>query len=178
MKRCALLIIMIMSTLSLWAKADCAQFGACVVCTFTDDFTDEVTAHELQCSGSDAFSNIESFLQPGQIVVGCTQQTSVAYASLTKMQGGKFPNDHHAQIKYRFDEDKAYIGEWATQNPTGRDNSIALTLIRELAYDIASGVYRSERLLYEVDGFRSVVTFSQPDTQGAVSELEKRCGLE
>lgn len=175
MKRCVLLIVMVGISQAVLADADCDQFGFCFVCTFTDDFTDEVSSHELQCSGSDAFSNIEAFLQPGRIVVGCFPN-NVAYVGLTKMKVEQLPDGYYAQVRLRFDKEAAYIGEWPTRNLIAQDHPVAFTLDRDLTYSIASSAYQAERLLYEIDGVKGVVSFSQPDTQNAVLELQSRCG--
>ena len=52
---------------------------------------------------------------------------------------------------------------------------MALSRLSEDATDIATGIHNSERLLYEVDDVRSQISFSQPDAQNAVKEIERRC---
>lgn len=78
-------------------------------------------------------------------------------------------------VRYRFDDDPAYSGNWAALNPPHDEYSVVLDLDDEIAMNIADGIHDSEQLIYEIDGFRILVDFSQPESQNAVLDIKDRC---
>ena len=66
---------------------------------------DEVESHELQCSSSDVFDNPGSFLNPGQVAVGCLADGQTVFAGLTRFHNEKLPHGEYVIVRYRFDEE-------------------------------------------------------------------------
>ena len=81
-------------------------------------------------------------------------------------------------VRYRFDEDDAYIGEWPIHNQTGWDYSKALNTRHEVVYDLAEGMANNKRLLYEIASIRSELTFSQAASLNAVLHLDEKCNAQ
>ena len=172
MKRCCLFYCLLLIAQFAIADSDCTQFGFCSVCTFTDDFTDEVSTHELRCGSKP--SDIDGILRQGLVNIGCFPNDDAHFAVFSKFHGDKL-HSQNVTVRYRFDDKEAYIGEWLVYNHSNYEESMALSRLSEDAADIATGIHNSERLLYEVDDVRSQISFSQPDAQNAVKEIERRC---
>ena len=156
---------------------DCEPFGdLCSVCTYTDDFTDEVT-HELSCDSDLDDSETSLFYEPGWVAVGCT--TANIYAVLARSPFVEpLDIDSYASVRYRFDDRRAQSGDWVVKYNLGSEGysvSLIYKWHHTIVLDIARGISLSEQMIYEVEGSRSRIEFSQPEPLNAVKELQQRC---
>ena len=166
MKWCLSLLGLVLISHFAIARSDCVEYKDCTVCTYIDDFTDEVKTHELYCIGT---SDPNIF---GRVDVGC--EDGLQFATLLKRES-QLPDSEYVTVRYRFKGDKGYEETWYIYNQPDFAFSFAATLNNEIAIRIATGIHNSASLLYEVDGFRSYVALSQPESQNAVKDLQERC---
>ncbi len=159
--------LFIFTSISLVSNAETVEvesYGACLVLTSKDDFTDETSTHGIMCNGEGSSNSYGSYT----LLVSCSDKIKTA---IGLQAGTQFHLEDYIQVKYRFGKDKAEITSWMWAN------SAAVNFSRG-THDIMVGrlkhAKKGEKFLFQVGDEKGVIEFGGEEG-GAVVEYLKRC---